>query len=116
MIVCKVELWPKGDESKATRIGEIRIANDATGNSTVGNYTVKLMKSAPYTKNYGIFRESTVKRFPRMRLGPYDLLFRALRSCIGERNPVELETNHEDNLSGHRQCLHAPEGIREDRP
>lgn len=82
MIVVRIELWPKGDETKKKPLGMIGIANDASGNSTLGNYTFSSINKAglPY-------RSGSVKQFPRKRLLAFDLLFRVLREMVGDRNP-----------------------------
>lgn len=86
MLVVKIELWPKGDEGAAREVGRLHITNDGTGDLVVGNYRAELLKSAEYAKRPGVWRRGRVESFPRRRLGPYDLLFRALRSAVGDRN------------------------------
>jgi len=81
MVVIKVELWPMGNEAAARPLAEAHIANDGSGDMDTGNYWVKLFK-----RRGGIWRQGTVTGFPRRRLGEWDLLFRALLSCVGERN------------------------------
>lgn len=43
MIVVKVELWPKGDESKARQIGELKIVN-VGGDDDRGDYSVNVLE------------------------------------------------------------------------
>lgn len=86
MIVVRIELWPGGREAEKREIGVARIAN-VGGTETVGDYDVRLLKSPEYAKNPGLWRRGRVEGFPRKRLGPWDLLYRALRATIGERNP-----------------------------
>lgn len=86
MIVIKVEMWPLGDESKAYEIGRGVIANDGTGTDERGNYDVRLLKSDVYAKRPGVWKKGRVEGFPRRVLGPWDLLFRALRACVADRN------------------------------
>lgn len=74
---------------KTTLIGVGEIANDGTGSTTTGNYDVRLLKSPAYAKPQnvgGIWRKGRIEKFPRQRLGPWDLLYRALRACVGPRN------------------------------
>lgn len=91
MLVIRIELWPKGDESRAREIGRGLIAN-VGGTDQVGDYEVRLLKSAEYAKSYdprrpGVWRRGTVAGFPRLRLGPWDLLLRALVAACGARSP-----------------------------
>jgi hypothetical protein len=86
MLVCKIELWPHGDETRARNLGCVEIANIG-GTQTRGDYKVKLSKSAEYAKRPGNWKSGAVTNFPRTRLGPYDLLLRALAAVIGDRNP-----------------------------
>lgn len=86
MLRILIEMWPHGDESKRYTLGEGFIANVGGSHST-GNYDVRLMKSPVYAKTTGVWKKGTVEGFPRLRLGPWDLLLRALRSTVGDRNP-----------------------------
>ena len=86
MIVCKFEMWPRGDSAAARPIGEIRIANIG-GDQNSGDYRIELRKSPEYAKRPGIWKAGVVRGFPRLRLGPYDLLLRGLAACIQQRNP-----------------------------
>lgn len=88
MIYIRVELWPHGDESRKREIGTAIIDN-VGGSVSTGNYRVRLLKSAEYAKRPGVWKQGAVTGFPRLRLGPWDLLFRALASCAGmdKRNP-----------------------------
>lgn len=84
MIYVRIELWPKGDMTNARVIGEGTIAN-VGGSGSYGAYDVKLMKSPEYAKNPGVWKAGHFEGFPRLRLGPWDLLFRALRATVGTR-------------------------------
>lgn len=89
MLVIKIELWPGGVEKKARPLGEVHIANDGSGTLDEGDYNVTLFKSPEYAKSPGVWKRGRVRGFPRKRLGPYDLLFRALRACVASRNREE---------------------------
>ena len=41
MLVLKLELHNANDNGRVTELGRVCIANDATGNSTIGNYVVR---------------------------------------------------------------------------
>lgn len=85
MVYVRVELWPKGNKEHAQLLGEGYITNIA-GTNECANYDVTLMKSPKYAKHPGVWKNGVVTRFPRLRLGPWDLLFRALRATVGARN------------------------------
>jgi hypothetical protein len=86
MLVCKIEMWPGGDQSKAYDMGSILIAN-CGGTETQGQYSVQLTGRPEHFKRRGFWRHGIVREFPRKRLGAYDLLLRALAAVIGDRNP-----------------------------
>ena len=88
MIVIRVELWPLGFESRKREIGVARIWRTG-GTVASGTYEVALLKSPEYAsaRNVGgVWRKGKVLDFPRRRLGPWDLLFRALRATVADRN------------------------------
>lgn len=86
MIRVTVEMLPHGDASRARILGVGYISNDGKGSADVGSYDVKLMKSAEYAKSDGVWKSGHVPRFLRSRLGPWDLLYLALKACVGYRN------------------------------
>lgn len=88
MLMVKLEMWPRGDASKAYSLGTIAIANAGTGSETQGDYSVQLSGRPEHFKRRGNWREGLVKAFPRKRLGAYDLLLRALIAVIADRNPA----------------------------
>jgi hypothetical protein len=98
MIVVKIELWPFGDESRAREIGRAEIWNDGSGSITTGNYHAKLLKSPKYATSKGVWKKGRVENFPRLKLGPYDLLLQILESAIGKRNGIgKLSANKDKN-------------------
>ena len=89
MLYIRIEIWPFGKQERARLLGEMHIAN--TGESdvrSVGHYTTKIFRSPEYSKRPGVWKQGEVKGFPRLKLGPWDLLFRALRSTVGNRTAV----------------------------
>jgi hypothetical protein len=86
MLVIRIELHPKGDASRAEEIGRATIANDGTGTAGVGNYVVKLLKTARYAKaaNVGkVWKQGRVEGFARLRLSPYHLVMMAFADALG---------------------------------
>lgn len=81
MIRVIVELWPHGDPSKKKRLGVMTITNDGKGTSKKGGYDALAMG-----KTQRWFRRSRVEDFPRQRLVAWDLVYRALRGMVGDRN------------------------------
>jgi hypothetical protein len=88
MIVVRVEVWPGGSKERARSLGHMVIANDTTGTKTAGNYLCRIMT---WHKKPRIWKEASVSDFPRRRLGPWDLLYRALRDAVGTRNGALAE-------------------------
>ena len=87
MIVVKIEMWPKGYESRKRLLHTIKIRNDATGGPTAGNYIASVTKRG----SDAIYATVPVTGFPRKRLGAYDLLYRVLQRVVGSRNPQNQE-------------------------
>lgn len=90
MLKVTIELWPHGDEERKRTLGTIDIWNDATGTHEVGNYTVRLSKELDQVKKKGgAWRKGKVTGFARLKKGPYDLLYLALKACgMDQRNPA----------------------------
>jgi hypothetical protein len=86
VIVVKIEMWPGGFEARKREIGRVNITN-VGGSSDVGHYKVEIPKSTEYAKRPGIWKRGEVRDFPRLSLGPADLLLRALLACVGTRSP-----------------------------
>ena len=74
MVRVTIELVPFGIESRKRVMGIAEIGNDATGDRETGNYTFTLSKF----DGKGIWKKGAVTGFPRIKLGPYDLLYRVL--------------------------------------
>jgi len=99
MIVIKVELWPFGDSSRAKILGTAKIANTG-GTGTQGDYNCTICDAVELPEhsleaykilfhskgNKRIWKECDVDNFPRKRLLVWDLLYRALKKIVGERN------------------------------
>lgn len=87
MIVVKIQLWPKGDPSRAKDLGTATISN-TSGAGRLGTYTVKLFKAGRYAgRNAGqLWKGSTVCGFPRTsrRCGPWELLARGILAAVGK--------------------------------
>jgi len=79
MVVCKIELYPGGDSSKAQPLGVILIDNDGTGDLEVGNYNVNLSHSGTYWGKPGFWK--TGRCSYRRNLSPYHLIAKALAAC-----------------------------------
>lgn len=68
---------------KVELLGTATIFNNGEGTETSGNYTVRLSTRG---RNARPWKSGYVRGFPRKRLGGWDLLYRALREIVGERN------------------------------
>lgn len=83
MIRITIELLPFGSEKNKKPLGVATIANDGSGDEDIGNYNVKLYT---WHEPPRIWKTGKVKGFPRKIKGPWDLLCRALRNIVGDRN------------------------------
>lgn len=84
MIRVTIELVKHGDETQTSHLGTIEIWNDATGTPTRGNYKFLLSRKGHPKSSW---QAGMVKDFPRRARNSYDLLYRVLRTAVGERNP-----------------------------
>ena len=80
MIVIKIELWPKGNADKSKEIGRAYLWNDGSGTKNVGHYKGKVMRRG----SQKIWKEGTVKNFPRLRLKVWNLVYRFLDNILKE--------------------------------
>lgn len=84
MIRVTVELVSAIDPKRNKVLGVAVIANDGKGTATHGNYDVVLSKAGAAISQK--WRQGRVEGFARKNRGGWDLLFLALRACVGERN------------------------------
>jgi hypothetical protein len=89
MIVIRMEMWPGGREEQRYELGTGTITN-VGGTDQRGQYRIQLQKSARHAKAAGIWKRGVVLNFPRLKLGPWDLLLRGLIACCGDRSDVEV--------------------------
>ena len=87
MILVTVELVPASGGPKR-HLGTAKIVNDGTGSAAVGNYRFELSKwgQPGWGLPSRVWRRGQIEGFPRKKLGPWDLLCRALAACVGDRN------------------------------
>jgi hypothetical protein len=91
MVYVRVEIWPRGDKTKARLLGQAFIANDASGTPTRGNY-----KAILTDRRNRPFRAAVVKNFPRKARHVFDLLKLVLgnsTSLKAKRVIEELDKN-----------------------
>lgn len=85
MIRVTVELISAISPDRNEVIGVAEIANIG-GDRSRGDYSVRLSKRGRSFSRFGTpFRVGEVRGFPRLRLGGWDLLLRALQACVGDR-------------------------------
>ena len=82
MIRVTVELL-SGGFGPAEHIGTAYITNDGTGTKTSGNYDVWLSQRG---RPSWTWREGEVQGFRRKKMLAWDLLYLALKACVGDRN------------------------------
>lgn len=76
MIRVTVELVPKGDESKASRLSVMTIENDGTGTEAVGNYDVAIRSwpAPPGQGGGGVQARGRVEGFARQERAVLELV------------------------------------------
>jgi hypothetical protein len=84
VIYVRIEIWPCGDRRSARTLGEATIAN-VGGTAQVGEYDAKIMKSPEYATRPGVWKQAKISGFPRLKLGPWELVCMALLACLGKR-------------------------------
>jgi hypothetical protein len=88
MLYCPIYLFPGGQPEGKQLLGEIFVVNDATGDESTAHYDASLMEvPKPGRTSRSLWRKGHVHKFPKQRLGPYDLVYRALRAAVLDRNP-----------------------------
>ncbi len=88
MLRIRIDLLPAMG-GKATRIDELLIVNDGSGTKERGNYRVwrqQFKTDVRSSKAYSSPVSGEVRGFPRLELGPWDLLYLALKDLVGKRN------------------------------
>lgn len=114
MMYLRVEMWPKGDRSKAYLLGEATIEN-VGGTATQANYDVRFSKRSGFSLKKAdqaepraellrvlrplassVWKSTRIEGFPRVARGVWDLLYRALVNTVGTRNLVGVQDTHED--------------------
>lgn len=91
MLYVKIELWPRGDASKAKTLGEALIANTGKGTWTSGSYNALVSKKGGFKSKQidmqrmqpkHVLREASIDDFPRKRLNAWHLLARVLSKAF----------------------------------
>ena len=96
MIVIKVEMWPGGNPNRAQEFTRAYISNDVLTTvktaGCAGDYTAQFHggiwgreDNARLMKR--VWKTGTVRGFDRVRRGVWDLIYQALQSAVGDRNP-----------------------------
>jgi hypothetical protein len=85
MLVIQIQMWPKGDKTKAYSMGTLTVAlKPGTKSDGLRAYTWAISKFA----DKGVWKKGHIEGHnPKIR-GPWDLVYRILRQAVGDRNPV----------------------------
>ena len=84
MIVIKLEMWPRGDESKKYPLGQAYVWNDGTvSDRSRGNYGVAVCRKVS-TDRLKPLRRGEVSNYPRLSYNIWRLILRALMSAFPE--------------------------------
>ena len=82
MIYVRMEMWPRGNRSRARLLGELLIHNNGTGTTSRGNYNYIMSKRGGFGKQSNLPSMKTtntltwggVANFPRKAKRAWDLL------------------------------------------
>lgn len=85
MLRVTIELIPHGI-GPAKVLATADIINDGTGTVSFGNYTADLFVHQTANGKPKKWRSATVRGFPRISRGPWDLLQLVLRDALKKRN------------------------------
>ncbi len=104
MIVVKIEQWPDGADIEDPRersrphtdIAWAVMQNDKTGSEELADYDIKLYDPPPYNPWAGAVVKEKVTKFPRKKLGVWDLLFKALEPIV--KDPDRYKTKSLQDL------------------
>ncbi len=99
MLRYSVALVPRGDESRAVEIGRAEVWN-VGGDAKTGNYKARLRGGFPGWNGKKSWKLGEVTGFQRARLGAWDLLYRAMASCIADRSTATRGPTDSDTPSG----------------
>lgn len=83
-----ISMVPQGMEGDAYELGRAEIWNDCKGSATKGDYGARLRGGYVGWGGKGVWKRGQVVAFPRKARGAWDLLYRALGTMIGDRNPA----------------------------
>lgn len=78
MIDIKINIIPFGQTELTRLVGAVHIANDGTGTRTKGNYRYKIVHKGR------VYREGTIKGFPRKQKNSVWLLKMVLEDALNE--------------------------------
>jgi hypothetical protein len=108
MLYIRIEIWPFGNRDKARVLGEATIAN-VGGDNNMANYEAliskfggfKVKKNCAYPERDRVafplasstWKKTEIENFPRLKKGPWDLLYLVLYSVVGKRNKIKLTEN-----------------------
>lgn len=91
MIVVRLEMWPKGDESRKYELGRTYIYNDGNGTARHGSYEVRVCRKGKYdverrdlVEGKGFTRTARVDNYARESYNIWRLILRCLRSAFPE--------------------------------
>jgi hypothetical protein len=82
MLYVRIEIWPLGSKDHKRLLGEGQISNMGKGTSTKADYEFKLSKFGGFgPKGGNVWKKGVLLNFPRKKLGPWDLLKRAIETA-----------------------------------
>jgi len=86
MIVVRLEVWPRGREAAKTELGLVKIENDLTGTTALGNYIYTFLRKPAEAIHPRVWIQGRVEGFPRapaVTTSPWQLLRGVLDHALG---------------------------------
>lgn len=85
MVVIQVQMWPRGDRSRAYSLGTLTLALDPATKptDTRRSYSWRITKK----NEKGTWKSGHIGDHNPARRGVWDLVYRILRDAVGNRNP-----------------------------
>jgi hypothetical protein len=86
MLYVRVEIWPFGSKERRRVLGEAYIINNGEKlGQKKQDYIFRISKHEGFGPRGGnVWKKGSIKNFPRERLGPWDLIRRAVAAARGE--------------------------------
>lgn len=84
MLVIQVQMWPRGDKTKAYSMGTLTLSldPDTLPEDQLRNYVWRITKF----QDKGTWKTGRIEGHNPKTRGPWDLIYRILKQAVGVRN------------------------------